>query len=109
MSSLQHQKDYEEDVLKNSVTSEEGIIKLLKKDAAHTSDSSGHEISEKGIIKSFEEDTAHARASSGHELNMSDWAMPGRVDEGLDGKHSHLNQASPGRSIDVSDQAELGP
>ena len=45
---------YEEDVLEGSVTSEEGIIKLLKKDAAHTSDSSGHGISEKGIIKSFE-------------------------------------------------------
>ena len=39
---------------------------------------------------------------------MSDRAKPGRVDEGLDGKHSHLNQASPGHGIDVSDLAKPG-
>ena len=33
---------------------------------------------------------------------------PGRVNKVLEGKHSHLNQASPGRSIDVSYRAELG-
>ena len=108
MSSLQHQKDYEEDVLKNSVTSEEGIIKLLKKDAVHTSDSSGQGFSEKGIIKSFEEDTTHAGTSSEHKLDMLNRVKPGRVDEVLDEKHSHLNQASPGHCIDVSDRAELG-
>ena len=65
-------KIYEEDVLESSVTSEEGIIKFLKKDAAHTSDSSGHGICEKGIFKSVDEDTTHARASSGHSIDMLD-------------------------------------
>ena len=46
-------------------------MRILKKDAVHTSNSSGQGISEKGIIKSFEEDTTHAGTSPEHELDVT--------------------------------------